>query len=73
MRLVRELLQSIVAQVASAVETGQNLEELQHSFKLDEFRTRLPGDDPLSNRVFDRFIPETIERAYAEAKSEVGP
>ena len=64
LKLVRELLSTIVSEAETAVDAGRSLEELQASIELDRFRERLAGDDALKTRVYNRFIPQTVERAY---------
>ena len=49
----------------------KSLEAVQQSLDLAPHRAALAGDDPVAQRAFDSFIPETVERAYRLAKGEV--
>ena len=69
LRLVRELLQSIVDQVSRARERGLSLEETEASVELANFRARLAGDDELAQRAFDRYVLPIIGRAFREAET----
>ena len=62
--LARDLLTTINEAARDAVAKGKSVDELKASIDLESIRERLVGDDALKNRVFDRFIPETIERAH---------
>jgi glyoxylase-like metal-dependent hydrolase (beta-lactamase superfamily II) len=63
------LLESLVAQVRSAVDRGLSLEDTRKAVDLQAFRARLAGDDPVRNGVFsDSILRVAIERAYTAAK-----
>ena len=66
------LLESVVSQVRDAVKRGLSLEETRKAVKLEEFRRRLAGDDPVRVETFDDSIMRVgVERAYKEAKGEL--
>ena len=71
LQLVRRFFDAIVAQVAQAVAARQSLEDTQKSVDLTEFRAALVGDDELTARNYDFFVPATIERAWLEARGEL--
>jgi cyclase len=69
---VIELLESVVGQVRDAVGRGLSLEETRKAVKLESFRRRLAGDDPVRLETFDDSIVRVaIQRAYMEAKGEL--
>jgi glyoxylase-like metal-dependent hydrolase (beta-lactamase superfamily II) len=69
---VIELLESVVSQVRDAAGRGLTLEETRKAVKLDSFRRRLAGDDPVRLETFDdSIIRVAILRAYMEAKGEL--
>jgi cyclase len=66
------LLESVVSQTQDAVKRGLSLEETRKAVKLEEFRRRLAGDDPVRVETFDDSVIRVgIERAYKEAKGEL--
>ena len=69
---VIELLESVVSQVREAAGRGLSLEETRKAVKLESFRRRLAGDDPVRLETFDDSIVRVgILRAYMEAKGEL--
>jgi cyclase len=69
---VIELLESVVSQVRDAAGRGLSLEETRKAVKLESFRRRLAGDDPVRLETFDDSIVRVaIQRAYMEAKGEL--
>lgn len=69
---VIELLESVVGQVRDAAGRGLSLEETRKAVKLDGFRRRLAGDDPVRLETFDdSILGVAIRRAYMEAKGEL--
>jgi len=69
---VIELLESVVGQVRDAAGRGLSLEETRKAVKLDNFRRRLAGDDPVRLETFeDSIVGAAIRRAYMEAKGEL--
>lgn len=73
--LVRELLQWITTGVKEGLSKGRRLEAIRAEMdgELTAFRERLAGGDELKQRVFDAFIPGTIERSFELRSSEVEP
>lgn len=71
LREILALVRSIVAQTKEAVAAGKSLEETQEAVDLSRFRESLAGDDAVAQRNFDHFMPETIARAWKEAKGEL--
>jgi glyoxylase-like metal-dependent hydrolase (beta-lactamase superfamily II) len=62
------LFESLVAQVAAAVTQGLTLEATRKAVDLDEFRTRLAGDDAFRRATFnDSILREAVTRAYQAA------
>lgn len=70
LRLVLRMLRSLVEQTRTAAAAGKTLEVTQAAVDLGEFRTLLAGNDPPAQQAFDAWMPETIARAYAEARGE---
>jgi cyclase len=69
---VIELLEAVVGQVQDAFKRGLSLEETRKAVKLESFRRRLAGDDPVRNETFDDSILRVaVQRAYLEAKGEL--
>lgn len=69
---VIELLESMRAQMAAAVDEGLSLEEARARLDMDDFRERLTGGDPVRTRQFEQFfIAPASERAFLEAKGEI--
>jgi glyoxylase-like metal-dependent hydrolase (beta-lactamase superfamily II) len=72
MTLLTQLLESVVMQVASAVQEGLSLEETQKRIDLEGFRKQLAGEDRRRNRAFrEYFLTPAIATAYKQAKGEV--
>ncbi len=67
LRLVLRMFRSLVDQTTTAATAGKNLQQTQQAVDLREFRKLLAGDDPIAQRSFDTWMPETIARAYAES------
>ena len=65
--LLRDYFQAIVDGVDEAIAAGKSVEETVAGIDLSHFRTALAGESETFQRNFDRFAPETIERAYALA------
>lgn len=70
--LVRRMFEAIVEQTASAVAAGADLETTRAAVELAPFRAALVGDDAVAARAWDAFVPATIERAWLEARGELG-
>ena len=68
--LVTELLESIGAQVRSAVARGLGLEDTRKAVDVTALRARLIGADPILARNFDQFfLGQAVEAAYKDARS----
>lgn len=65
--LLRDYFRTIVAGVDLGIRAGRTVEETVAAIDLSRFRRALAGEDEILQRNFDRFAPETIERAYALA------
>ena len=65
---VLTMFRAIHRAVHDGLATGKSLEEVQEGLDLTPYRESLAGDDPVAQRAFDGFIPETIERAYRLAE-----
>jgi glyoxylase-like metal-dependent hydrolase (beta-lactamase superfamily II) len=70
LRLIIRLVESILEQVNAAVAEGADLDSTKQRVDLSEFHDTLVTDD-VAQRNFDRFMPETIERAWLEARGEL--
>lgn len=71
MKQLRELLQSVVTQVGSAVREGLSLEETKRKVDLEKFRLQFAGDDRRRNRAFrDYFVTSAITAAWKQARGE---
>jgi len=55
-RLMIRLLNSIKQQTESAVQRGENLEQLRKSVDLEEFRKAFAGDSPHKSFVFENYV-----------------
>jgi glyoxylase-like metal-dependent hydrolase (beta-lactamase superfamily II) len=63
------LLESIVQQVAQAVQKGLvTVEEVQKAVNVEDLRPRFSHDDPDLDKKFRRFAKGMIENAYREAR-----
>jgi glyoxylase-like metal-dependent hydrolase (beta-lactamase superfamily II) len=70
-RLVSELLESIGAQVRSAVTRGLSLEDTSKAVDVRALRTRMAGADPILARNFDQFfLAPAMDAAYKEAQGQ---
>ncbi len=69
LELIRRYLGDIVAHAQAAVAQGQTLAEAQESLDLSEVKSQLV-DDETAERNWAAFVPQTLERAYAEASGE---
>lgn len=68
---VRELLETVMAQVRDAADRGLTLEETRDAVDLSEYQTRFAGDDPMRNRFFEAYFETpAVERAYLEATGQ---
>ena len=64
---VTALLESVNAQVKSAVDRGLTLDETKQHVDVATARTAFCGDDPFQRRIFDTyFLTGAIERSYKE-------
>ncbi len=68
---VLTLFRAIHNAVREGLTAGKSLEAVREGLDLAPHRAALAGDDPVAQRAFDGFIPETVERAYRLAKGEV--
>ena len=65
------LLEDVRTQVRSAVQENLSLEDVRKRVKLENWESRLAGDNGDRKRAFHEFFMEPgIERAYKEAKGE---
>lgn len=70
--LVTELLESVGAQVRSAVARGLNLEDARKSVDVAGLKARFAGGDPVLARNFDQFfLAPAIEAAFRDAQPPV--
>jgi cyclase len=70
---VRELLGAMRTQMEAAVKKGLTLEKARESLDLTSYRQKFAGSDPIRDRQFtDFFVTPASERAYLEAKGELG-
>jgi glyoxylase-like metal-dependent hydrolase (beta-lactamase superfamily II) len=70
---VRELLGAMRAQMEAAVTKGLTLEKARESLDLASYRQKFAGSDKIRNQQFsDFFVTPASERAYLEAKGELG-
>lgn len=69
---VRDMFRAIVDGARASAKAGHDLERTVESIDLEKFRAALAGEDALASRMFDAFIPPTIERAWLEARGEPG-
>lgn len=68
-RDLRSMLQEIVDQVRAAYRAGLTVEEARAAIDFSPYRTRLAGDDPFLQQVFDSSIRTAlVDRAWAEAQ-----
>ena len=66
--LVTDLLESVGAQVKSAVAKGLGLEDTRKAVDVTALRARMVGADPILARNFDQFfLGQAVEAAYKEA------
>lgn len=68
-----EMFQALTAQVKEAVAQKLSLDDIRKKVTLDDFATRLAGDNPMHRRGFRSFLPAAIERAYQEATGTLKP
>lgn len=66
LKLVTTILESLVAQVRTALSRGLSLEETKKSVNLETFRERITAGQKQMDQVFDQRIAQTIARAYRE-------
>ena len=67
--LLRELLESLTAQVAAAVKDGATLEETRRRVDVEKFRVRLAGNDRRRNRAFEEyFLKPAVKNAWMQAR-----
>jgi hypothetical protein len=67
--LVTELLESVGAQVRSAVARGLNLEDARGSVDVAGLRARFTGGDPILARNFDQFfLAPAVDAAFKDAQ-----
>ena len=72
-RLVTELLETVGAQVRSAVARGLTLEAARASVDVAGLRARFAGSDPILVRNFDQFFLATaVEAAFRDVTSSAG-
>jgi glyoxylase-like metal-dependent hydrolase (beta-lactamase superfamily II) len=70
---VRELLDAMRTQMEAAVKKGMTLEKARESLDLASYRQKFAGSDKIRNQQFsDFFVTPASERAYLEAKGELG-
>jgi glyoxylase-like metal-dependent hydrolase (beta-lactamase superfamily II) len=68
---LHDLLTDLVSRVGAEVSKGATLEQVQKSVTLDDWKSRLAGDDLMKGRAFDEFfVSPAVERAYHQAKGE---
>ena len=68
-RLVTELLESVGAQVRSAVARGLSLEDTRKAVDVSALRARMAGADPILARNFDQFfLAPAVDAAFKEAQ-----
>ena len=72
-RLVTELLETVGAQVRSAVARGLTLEAARASVDVAGLRARFAGSDPILVRNFDQFfLAPAVEAAFKDVTSSAG-
>jgi glyoxylase-like metal-dependent hydrolase (beta-lactamase superfamily II) len=70
-RLVTELLETVGAQVRSAVARGLTLEAARASVDVAGLRARFAGSDPILVRNFDQiFLAPAVEAAFRDAQRQ---
>ena len=69
LELLREYFASILDGVRAAIERGATVDEAQEAIDLSRFRQALAGENPVLQRNFDAFAPETVARAFAEVSA----
>jgi glyoxylase-like metal-dependent hydrolase (beta-lactamase superfamily II) len=68
-RLITDLLESIGAQVRSAVARGLGLEDTRKAVDVSALRARVVGADPILARNFDQFfLAQAVDAAYEDAR-----
>ena len=65
LRTLRDYFATIVEGVDRALAEGRSVEQAKETIDLAPFREKLAGESATLQRNFDRFAPETVERAYA--------
>jgi glyoxylase-like metal-dependent hydrolase (beta-lactamase superfamily II) len=70
LKRVLQMFRTIHRAVQEGRGAGKTLEEVKGGLDLSPYRDALAGDDPVAQRAFDGFLPETVERAYRLATGE---
>lgn len=68
---VQGLLGGLVERVKASAAAGETVEDVKKKVTLDDWKTKLAGDDPVKQRAFDLFfVQPAVERAWRQAKGE---
>ena len=71
--LAIELWSTLLEDLGRSRSRGRSLQEAREALDLADLRQRFCRDDPVAERNWDGFTPESVDRVWADLEGELGP